>query len=319
MKGLKRQPRLPWHDDFPLTPEQVAAILAADLPEMRGAHVVKFGDGWDYSTYLANDAWVFRFPKRRQCVRPLAREKKLLDELAAALADDAIAIPHYHYHVEKSASFALSYAGYPLVRGEPLTSVSLPTFDRTAAGRQLGAFLLRLQRAAPLPPPRVFHDELPSHILDFRQELDEIAHVLPPRLLTACRDLLGNAPPPFTGAPVFQHGDLGAEHILVDAMRGEIVGIIDWGDASWGNPVRDVVGLWAWGGDAAATAAQIAAELPFGAEDWFRLRFWGAAYAIGSAYFGYKDGRDALYATALGWLERMHSSGQLANPGIPDV
>src|SRR5580765_6720890 len=150
MKGLNRQPRLPWHNDFPLTPEQVAAILAADLPEMRGAHVVEFGDGWDYSTYLANDAWVFRFPKRRQCVRPLAREKKLLDKLAEALSDDAIAIPHYYYHVEKPVSFALAYVGYPLLRGEPLTSVSTATFDRADAGRQLGEFLLRLQRAAPL-------------------------------------------------------------------------------------------------------------------------------------------------------------------------
>ena len=319
MKGLKRQPRLPWHNDFPLDAERVAEILAADLPEMRGAHVIALGEGWDYSTYAANDEWVFRFPKRRQCVRPLAHEKKVVDALGAALGDDEIAIPRYRYHIEKPVAFALAYVGYPLLRGEPLAGQSSTTFDCRAAGRQLGRFLQRLQRAAPSPQPRIYHDEFPAHILDFRQELDAIAAVLPPHLLTAGRELLAHAPPPFTGAPLFQHGDLGAEHILVDAPRGRIVGIIDWGDAGWGNPVRDVVGLWAWGGDAAVIAAQGTAYQTFGPADWHRLRFWGASYAIGSAYFGYKDGRDALYATALGWLQRMYSNGQLSDPGTPDV
>src|SRR5262249_19004664 len=137
--------------------------------------------GWDYSTYLVNEEWVFRFPKRRQCVRPLAREKKMLDLLAAALRDDVIAIPRFHFHVEKPAAFALAYAGYRLLHGEPLANVSTTSFDGIAAGRQLGSFLERLQRAAPLPAPRIYHDELPSHILDFRHELEEIADVLPSR------------------------------------------------------------------------------------------------------------------------------------------
>jgi len=319
MNRLNAKQRLPWHNDFPLTPDQVAAILAADIPQMHGAHVVALGDGWDYSTFLANDEWVFRFPKRRQCVRALAAEKTILDALAVALQADEIAIPRYHYHVLRPAAFALSYAGYPLLRGDPLSNHGASSIDRIGLGGQLGRFLLRLQRAAPSPAPRVYHDELPSHILDFRQELDEVATVLPARLVAACRKLLGNAPPPFTGTPSFQHGDLGAEHILVDPAQGRIVGIIDWGDASWGNPVRDVVGLWAWGGDAAVAAAQSTWPYALTSEDWSRLRFWGASYAIGSAYFGYKDGRDALYATALGWLERMYSAGQLSNPGTPDV
>ena len=319
MNRLNAKPRLPWHNDFPLAPDQVAAILAADLPELRGARVIELGDGWDYSTYLANDEWVFRFPKRRQCVRALAREKRMLDALAAPLQGDDIAIPHYHYHVLRPAKFALAYAGYPLLRGDPLSNHDMTSLDRIGLGRQLGGFLQRLHRAAPAPAPRIYHDELPSHILDFRQELDEIARVLPARLVAACRELFGKAPPPFSGAPLFQHGDLGAEHILVDPARGRIVGIIDWGDASWGNPVRDVVGLWTWGGDAAVTAAQSTWQHTLGSDDWSRLRFWGASYAIGCAYFGYKDGRDALYATALGWLERMYSAGQLSDPGTPDV
>ncbi len=105
----------------------------------------------------------------------------------------------------------------------------------------------------------------------------------------------------------------------MDRHRGAIVSIIDWSDAGWGNRIADLVGLWAWGGDGAVRAALPAWGQTLGSDDWPRLRQWGIAYAIGSAYYGYKDGRDPLHATALGWLERMHESGQLANPETPDA
>jgi aminoglycoside phosphotransferase (APT) family kinase protein len=319
MKLGKPPHRVPWHDDYPLDPVEVAAILAADLPELRVAQVTALGAGWDFSTYLVNDQWVFRFPKRRQSALQLAREKSLLDALADALRDDPIAIPCYRFHVRKPATFALPYVGYPMLRGEALSNSSTDAVDRRDVGRQLGRFLKRLNGAAPSRAPRIYHDELPGHIVDFRRELDEVAAALPPHLAAACRTLLGKAPAPYRGPPLFQHADLGAEHILVDPAGGRIIGIIDWGDAGWGNPVADVVGLWAWGGDAAVIAAQSTWQRVLAPEDWARLRFWGASYAIGNAYFGYKDGRDALLAVALGWLERMHQSGQLSDPGTTDA
>ena len=46
-----------------------------------------------------------------------------------------------------------------------------------------------------------------------------------------------DAPVPPAPAPVLIHGDLGAEHIFVDA--GRITGVIDWGDAAIGDPGLD--------------------------------------------------------------------------------
>ena len=83
--------------------------------------------------------------------------------------------------------------------------------------------------------------------------------------------------------------------------------------------MADLVGLWAWGGDAAVNAALSGSEHTLSRADWARLRMWGVAYAIGSAYYGYKDQRDPLRATALGWLERMRRAGQLADPETPDA
>lgn len=48
--------------------------------------------------------------------------------------------------------------------------------------------------------------------------------------------LLDAAPPP---APVFLHNDLHAGNLMV-TDEGEVTALIDWGDAGWGDPVRDL-------------------------------------------------------------------------------
>jgi len=311
--------RDPWHNDFPMEPARVAEVIAADLPEFADPRVAVLGEGWDFTTFLVDDEWVFRFPKRRQYARQLAREFKLLEALAPPLAVQEIAIPRYRYHVQAPVLSKVPYVGYALLPGEPLVHCAADSLDNAAIGRQLGEFLQLLQSTAPTPRPRTYHDQFPSDLIDFRRELDESSAALPPAIAAACDAALARAPAIDEEPPRFQHGDLGVEHILVDRHRGAIVSIIDWSDAGWGNRIADLVGLWAWGGDAAVRAALPAWGQTLGSDDWPRLRQWGIAYAIGSAYYGYKDGRDPLHATALGWLERMHEAGQLANPETPDA
>ena len=319
MDKLAPNEKLPWHNDHPLQPARVAEILAADLIDLVPLRVAVLGEGWDFVTFVVNDDWVFRFPKRRQAVRQLAREASVLDTLAPRLADQPISIPHYRYHVRQPALAPLPYGGYPLLRGEALIECPADCVDRDDIGHQLGAFLGRLDTAAPLPPPRVFHDSFASNLVDFRRELDATIKALPTEIARACIDLLARTPPLDAGPPRFQHGDLGAEHILIDRARGRITAIIDWGDAGWGNSVGDLVGLWAWGGDRAVAAALPPSGLALSREHWIRLRMWGAAAAMGTAYYGYTDAREALLATAIGWLERMQRAGQLADPATPDA
>ncbi len=319
MEKLALGHKLPWHNDYPLVPSRVAEILAADLTDLDPVDVVGLGEGWDFATFVVNGDWVFRFPKRRQAARQLARETTLLDTLAPRLADQPISIPRYRYHVQKPALAPLPYGGYPLLRGEALIECPVDCVDRVEIGRQLGEFLARLGTAAPSRPPRVFQDSFASNLIDFRRELDATIDALPTEIAHTCVDLFARTPPLDAGPPRFQHADLGAEHILIDRARGRITAIIDWGDAGWGNPVADLVGLWAWGGDRAVTAALPPSGLTVSRDDWFRLRMWGAAAAVGTAYYGYTDRREALLATALGWLERMQRAGQLADPATPDV
>ena len=180
----------------------------------------------------------------------------MLEALAGPLARQPIAIPRYRYHVQTPVLSPLAYVGYPLLRGDPLIECARG-FDgprRLSAVSSVSSCSV-CNAAAPTRRPRIYHDQFPSNLIDFRRELDESSVALPPAIARRVRTVLERAPPLDEGPPQFQHGDLGAEHILVDRGRGEIIAIIDWGDAGWGNPVADLVGLWAWGGDRAVHAA----------------------------------------------------------------
>ena len=56
-------------------------------------------------------------------------------------------------------------------------------------------------------------------------------------------------PPPYAGEPRLVHNDLCPDHILVDEA-GDLAGLIDWTDATLGDPVLDFIGLFAWRGRA---------------------------------------------------------------------
>jgi aminoglycoside phosphotransferase (APT) family kinase protein len=309
-------PRLPWHDEAPLDVDTAAAIIAADLPEFRGAAVERLGDGWDFKLFLVDGRWAFRFPKRRRCARTLEREIALLARLATTWSGGSVDFPRYRYHVEAPRRFAWPYAAYPLLPGTPLVECDHDVAAPSVIGTDLGRFLRQLNAHPPLPRPRHYRDQIAADLTSLRAELDAVASALPPHLAEAGQRALARPPAPEDDVVAFGHGDLGVEHLLVDA--GRISAVIDWGDAGWGHPVADLVGLWAWGGDAAVDAALATWQRAFARRDWARLRQRGAAYAIGSAYYGYKDGRDLLFRTALGWLERMYRTGQLYDPELPD-
>jgi aminoglycoside phosphotransferase (APT) family kinase protein len=316
LKGIE-PPRPPWHNRFPQTADEVARVVASDIPALAGCRAVPLGEGWDYCAFLVDDTWVFRFPKRRQAGRALLREAQTLERLRA-VASLPVAVPEYRFVVESSGSFPTAYAGYACLAGEPIHALRTLDLDTAALARALGAFLGTVHRATPIPRPRGVCDDFVGTLSEFRRVLNEAAAGLPPRFVAAARRLLDAAPPRWNGEAVFVHGDLGAEHILVDG-QGRLAAVIDWGDAGWGDPLGDFVGLWAWAGDAATRLALDAAAQPMSEETWRRLRTWGTCYAIGTFHYGYKAGREAYARAGLEWLTRLHRAGQLDDPGASDA
>jgi aminoglycoside phosphotransferase (APT) family kinase protein len=107
-----------------------------------------------------------------------------------------------------------------------------------AAWTAVGA-AVRALHDAPLPPrPGPDLDELASR-LDHESEWLVANGVLPADVVARNRRLAETALRPWE--PAFIHGDLHDQHVFVDG--DEVTGIIDWSEASQGDPLFDLASL----------------------------------------------------------------------------
>ncbi|MFI5283597.1 MAG: phosphotransferase family protein [Candidatus Dormibacterales bacterium] len=115
--------------------------------------------------------------------------------------------------------------------GEPSTASAAAW---TAAGTAV-----RTLHAAPLPPwPGRTFDEFGSQ-LDAECAWLVANDVLPAEVITRNRRLAQTALRPWT--PVFIHGDLQVDHVLV--AGDEVTGVLDWSEASQGDALFDLATL----------------------------------------------------------------------------
>jgi aminoglycoside 2''-phosphotransferase len=205
------------------------------------------GWGGDSDAWLVDGRWIFRFPRSPEVAERLAIEVCLLPRLAPRLP---LAIPRFAY-VARDVGDRPAFVGYEALPGEPLRPQvlrSLPseTVDRVA--NQLGEFL-RVLHQMPLaevigcgvPVPAA-----PPHLLDERR-FAEIKATVFPVLADDERAWVSQRfasflvePSHFQFTPVLVHGDLGPDHIIFDPSRGELGGIIDFGDVAIGDPAGEL-------------------------------------------------------------------------------
>lgn len=124
------------------------------------------------------------------------------------------------------------------LRGDALGRLQEPSTATAAVWAAAGASM-RTLHDAPLPPwPGRTLDELASRLADECEWL--VANdVLPGDVVTRNRRLAETALRPWT--PAFTHGDLQITHVFVDG--DEVTGIIDWSEASQGDPLYDLATL----------------------------------------------------------------------------
>jgi aminoglycoside phosphotransferase (APT) family kinase protein len=205
-----------------LTPARRQAI--ADSLGREPESVVEIDDGYDYVVAIVDDAWVYRFPRRRYVEEVLEREIALLPLLMEALP---VPVPWFERVVREPVFFV----AYRLIDGEPLVDE-----DPEAVAAFLAA-LHGLERAAPLLERPPWRDEYVERCERFARDvlplLDADVRPRARALLAEAATLTG-----FDAVPI--HGDVLAEHLRCRDSR--LVGVIDWGDARVGDPALD----YAW-------------------------------------------------------------------------
>jgi aminoglycoside phosphotransferase (APT) family kinase protein len=202
-------------------------------------------DGGDFDVAFVDDdrgqRWVVRAPRRVNAALSIEAEARVLAELRRQLP---VAVP-------EPVAFPLPEGGraviYPFLPGTVLHAAQLLPGPGLAV--EIGRIIAALHE---IPPERFDQAGVPTYsATEYRErrlaELDQAArsgHV-PTRLMTRWEHALEDVGRwGFSSVPI--HGDLAAEHILVDRAgprgpdQARVSGVLDWAESRVADPADDL-------------------------------------------------------------------------------
>jgi aminoglycoside phosphotransferase (APT) family kinase protein len=298
-----------WSPDVVVDRELVAALIAGQFPELRGASRELIGEGWDNSVWLVAGRWAFRFPRREVARAGVEREIAVLPRLAPLLA---LPIPVPVFVGRPAGGYPFPFFGCELIPGEEAARAGLDDDARRRLAGELGAFLRELHSDAVTArvDPRGELPVDPNSRADMRHRVaitrewlaegERLGLWNPPRVIddwfeAAC------ALPPATGC-VLAHGDLHARHLLVDA-NGAAAGVIDWGDVCRADPAIDLSLYWSLL-PIDARPRFLDAYGPVTADQLLRARVLALCLCAALGLYGYHERMPALERDAVAGLAR---------------
>jgi aminoglycoside phosphotransferase (APT) family kinase protein len=213
------------------------AFLAARFPAAEPIETfAPVAGGWDVYTYTVNDGWIAQFPRLPGTDEMLRREAVLLEGLQGEVSG---ALPAPVFVAEDAACLV-----YRRIDGMPIADPPQPGIWP----ERLGRFLYDLH----LVPPEFAGLRASGAAAwreSYREELEGFRRRVFPSLEPQEREVAGamfaaflDDDRNFRFATGVVHRDLGPEHILV-TPDGDLAGVIDWGDASVGDPAIDFAWL----------------------------------------------------------------------------
>ncbi len=130
------------------------------------------------------------------------------------------------------------------VVGQPLTSKDID------ATREAGAYVERFHSMKTSPPFSGGQSEWDEFIAWWsKREIDSVEQlsVFTGDKIAQLRYIFDAMQPMLIGRPIaFLHGDLQAEHILINPQTQKVVAILDFADAQPGDPLMDIAVLSLW-------------------------------------------------------------------------
>ena len=265
----------PWGSDHPLDEGAMRELLEEQFPELASATVLALQEGWDSRVFLVGETWIFRMPKRADVVPRLAMERRLLPILAPRLP---VSVPQLELFGRPGVHCPYPFAAYRCLPGDLGDHVAIGTFRPEPLGRQLGGLLrclhdvpLALARSAGVPDADCAIDRDLEDVL--ARDPESIEGVLGPRRWAVLQEAVASGAPDAPDRRVcLRHADLDVGHLLLDHEHLAITGMIDWADASIGDPALDFAAFQVRCGDAFVSSALEAYD-PMGGSDlhpWIR-------------------------------------------------
>lgn len=208
----------------------VAGLIAEQHPECVGP-VRWLSEGWDNVVFRVGDTLAARMPRRQLGAENVVREQQNVPRLPP------LPLPH-----PAQARIGRPGRGYPYpwslvewVEGEVVGT-------STVAPRQLAAFLAALHVPSHPRAPTEAARSMP--LLQRAEAVEERLKWVDAGMRSALRHVWAQATgaEPHAGPPLWCHGDLHPFNLV--QHRGELCGVLDWGDLFGGDPAPDLAAVW---------------------------------------------------------------------------
>src|SRR5215216_5573346 len=192
--------------------------------------------------YLQPDQAVF-LAKTSKIILKVYRERNTLKrELEVAEKAKAIGMP-------VPEMIGLDIDAYTVLVMKQVIGMPLHTGSKNAI-QEAGKYLRKFHRMGAKPPFSGGQNKWDEFVLWWAfKEIDSLyeLEICSQRESDALKTLFKEFQPALQDRPVvLLHGDLQAEHILVDQARGKVIAFLDFADAQPGDPLMDIAVLTLW-------------------------------------------------------------------------
>jgi aminoglycoside phosphotransferase (APT) family kinase protein len=269
--------------EFVLHEELVRALVASQATTIADAGALPLAhsaDGWDCSVWRLGADLAVRLPRRALAAPLILHEQRVLPGIAARLAASGIGVPAPVVDGRPGFGYPWSWSVVPWFEGD--AGLSIPRRSRTGWATPLAQALLALHVTAPANHPvnPVRGVPLARRARPVAGRIESLHGRIDPAGLANAERLWNTAldAPPWSGAPVWIHGDLHPGNVIARGSR--LIAIIDFGDVTAGDPAYDLAVAWL-AFDAAGRAEFIAATGDrYDAATWTRAHGWAAVVAL---------------------------------------
>jgi aminoglycoside phosphotransferase (APT) family kinase protein len=291
------EPGAPMHaDEIPIDVDLVRRLLATQFPRWADLPIRPVqSNGTVNALYRLGGDMVVRLPRLEEWAGAIDHEYRWLPRLAPHLPA-AVPLPIAQGHAGE---------GYPcpwLVNRwiEEATPTVDPIIDPARLAVDVAAFIAAMQQieAADGPPARrgahlSTQDEFTRASIDeSRDDVDvkQVSGIWEEALST----------PEWDGPPVWVHGDLLPDNLLVQA--GRLRAVLDFGEVGVGDPACDLIPAWSL--LTPETRAAFRTELALDDATWNRGRGWALSIAVQAIPY-YRHTNQAFVGLAARMLEQI--------------
>lgn len=254
----------------------VRRLVAAQFPQWAALPIAPAEpQGWDNRTFRLGPELTVRLPSAERYTPQVTKEQRWLPALA----------PHLPQPIPAPLALGRPGAGYPWpwsvyrwLDGETARRERIA--DLPALAADLAAFLVALQRidasGGPPPGPHSFFRGGPLATYDgeTRRALATLHGLVDARAAMAVWEAALAAP--WYGPPVWFHGDVAVNNLLV--RSGRLCAVLDFGCCGVDDPACDTVIAWTFLDS--ESRAVFRAGLPIDDDTWVRGRGWALWKAL---------------------------------------